>query len=218
MTPPRHRWIAALVVLALASPLRADYMAPWTYSWTTTTPTIAADNPSTGSVTLTPDTTNTATPNSSTTLVAAGITLNSSAAATLNTAGAYQLALKITDTTSGQSHTFDFTGKLSGNFSPGSAMVGNSFDSATPQSFTLGSTTYSVVMNSYAHPGPPGSSASGTLGASVTIAALAGGNPGTTSINSPEPSSLLLGGLGLAGCAFARWRRRRTQRLTLAAR
>ena len=51
MTYPRPQWIAALVVVALASPLRADYM----YSWSSPTTTIMADSPGTGFVTLKPD-------------------------------------------------------------------------------------------------------------------------------------------------------------------
>jgi hypothetical protein len=218
MTHPPHRWTAALVVLALASPLRADYLPAWTYSWSTTTPTLQA-NSGTGSVTLTPDTGAGAKPVGGTTLVAASITTSSTASPNtpaLFTTGAYQLGLTITDKTSGLSHTFDFGGNLTGSISSGSALLSNTYTSPTSATFDIGSTAYTVAMTSYLHPGPPGSSAYGAFGATVTVAQVGGG--GTISgFSAPEPSSLLLCGLGAAGCAFAGYRRRRAQRLAAAA-
>jgi hypothetical protein len=55
-----------------------------------------------------------------------------------------------------------------------------------------------VTANSYVPPSIPNAFNTGALGAHVDVR---GGNV-------PEPSSLLLCGLGAAGCAAAGWRKR----------
>jgi hypothetical protein len=214
-------WFAALVVFALAGPLRADYLPAWTYSWTTTTPTLTSYT-APGTVTITPDPGTSAMPVGSTGLVAANISTitaivdpvaSTSIPASLRITpatneGAYQLFLTIKDTASGLSHTFGFDGTLSGTFSAGSAMLNNEFGSGA-QTYTLGSTAYTASMVSYLPPGPPGSSNLGALGAMVTVAAAGGGSGAISGFGTPEPASLLLFSLGAAGCAFAGWRRRR---------
>ena len=169
MTTPRPHWFAALVVLALVSPLRADYLPTWSYSWTTTTPTLSSSTGS-GSVTLMPNSATTTVSTTWTGLVAANISTTSpvGSADSLNaTSGAYTLSLTITDAqaaTAGvipSSHTFVFTGNLTGTFSAGSALLNNTFTSAGPLTFDLGNSAYTASLAGYVPPGPPGST---TLG------------------------------------------------------
>jgi hypothetical protein len=213
MKSPRPLLLTALVVLAVVSPLRADPVG-WIYSWSPTSSTISADTlsasmTSANYVTLSSEATQNAFGNSF--VVASNITLTSPAdpnsPATLNTNGAYHLNMFLKDATSLQSTTLSFTGKLSGDFSSMSANLGNVFMPPVSETVSLGANTYTVTLDSFVAPGPPGSTISGAIGAYVSVTAGTG-NPHPTSV-SPEPSSLLLCGLGAAGFALTSWRRRR---------
>jgi hypothetical protein len=201
----------ALALLAVASPARADYAPAWTYTWTAQPLSVLSDPPGTGSLSLTNDHGSAA---GSTALVATSISAMSTASPgnpdQFVNGGQYKLFLAITDTASGQVGHFEIDGKLSGSISAGSSAVTSSFTSPLTTSFTLGSTVYTVTAENFLPPGPTGSSASGGIGAEVEVApATPGGSPGTSGVGAPEPSSLLLCGLGAAGCTLAGWRRRR---------
>jgi hypothetical protein len=217
MKSPRPLFLAALAVLAVVSPLRAD-PAGWIFSWSPTGGAVSADvqvgqPTATGTVTLSSETLQNAFGNSF--VVASNITLSSTAnpnnPAMLSSNGSYQLNMFLKDATSGQSTTLSFTGKLSGTFSALSANLSNVFQAPVTESVVLGANTFTVTLDSYVPPGPPGSTSPGAIGAYVSVANT-GGNGHITS-TSPEPSSLLLCGLGAAGFALNGWRRRWTARV-----
>ena len=116
----------------------------------------------------------------------------------------YALSLHIVDQASGQGGTLHFTGRLDGTLSASSANITNTFLGQTTQQLVLGKNSYTVVLNSYSPPGPPGAFNHGAISAlaMVTVAPV-------TVATLPEPGSLALAGLGAAGLGLAAWRRRR---------
>jgi hypothetical protein len=196
--------LAALVVLALAMPVRADFIS-WSFT-SSPTPSLPADSPGTGSVAFTGAS---GAPTGPSAIVVAQLKNMSTSTNVDNlvTGGGYQIDVSLTDTASGQSATLTFLGKLTGTLSSGGTNLSNAFLSGT-EKVTLGGNLYAVTLDHYLPPGPAGT-LPGAIGATVTINGQSpGGNPTPSSIN-PEPSSLLLCGLGAVGCALARWKRRR---------
>jgi hypothetical protein len=206
MIKPRPLLITALVVLALGSPLRADFIA-WSYSTSSPTSPVMADSPGTGSVIMTGGT-GSAVGNSQ--IVVANLQVSSMDSIDhLTTNGAYQINVSLTDTASSQNGTVSLTGQLSGTFSSASSNLGNSFVLAS-KTIDLGGNAYTVTLDSYLPPGPPTATRLGAIGAFVSVSALPpGGNPGPSGFGTPEPSTLLLCSLGAVSCALAGFRRRR---------
>jgi hypothetical protein len=116
----------------------------------------------------------------------------------------YALNLHLLDQASGQDGTLHFAGRLDGTLSANSANIANTFLGQTTQTIVLGSNLYTVVLNSYAAPGPPGAVNHGAISALAMVTV----NPVTVA-TLPEPGSLALAGLGAAGLGLATWRRRR---------
>jgi hypothetical protein len=192
-----------------AGPIPAGQLQ-WTYNFSPGAPAVYADgNPSAG-VTFTNEPTKTATGSSD--VVATNLRVFSAAMATapdhLTTNGSYSLNLTLTMTDSHGVHTanFHFTGKLSGTFSSENANVSNAFGPLASQSINLGvGNTYkfTVALVSYTPPGPPDQANAGSISAHVTVASNA------RTIDTPEPGTLLLSGMGLTFLGGAAWRRRR---------
>jgi len=202
-----HLFAATAVLLVAGASVRAD-VVPWTYSWQRDPVSIAADGSGTGGVSLTSE----ALPKQaagSSDIVATNLRIFSSAPAgtpdTLVTNGNYTLTLTITDTNSGQFGTLTFTGKLSGTFSAGNSNITNVFDSPTTQTLNLNGDVYTVTIGPYSPPGPPSASNAGSIAAHVDVTP----GTGTIGINDvPEPSSIVLGCLGLTFVGGAAGRKR----------
>jgi hypothetical protein len=195
----------ALAFVAWTAPARADLVA-WSYSWAPTPGTVGATTGN-GSLTLSSESTQSVVGDSNvvaTNLKSASTELAGSPATFVN--AGYTLAMTLKDTLSGQSTALNFTGLFNGTLSSQSANVGNTFTGLTTQTALLGGNTYTVTIGPYSGPGIPSSGNLGAISATVTV--KAGDSTGVPS-SVPEPSAMILAGLGCSGLLLARYRRRR---------
>lgn len=221
---------AALVLLAAAaSQTRADFMN-WTYTSTpnVTGISVGATSPDGGaSVSLT-NFNNGA--GAATIPVVAYVTSTSSTnpitfGPSTNLPPTYNLALTITDGTTHDSGTLNFTGTLAGDLTATSSSVSNSLTPVTSNSLTLDGHTYTVSIPTVTLNDP--TKPQSNIMANVTVTDAnnppppppppppnnggGGGNVHTA----PEPASLMLGSLGFScfglGCWWKRLRRRPQQ-------
>jgi len=127
----------------------------------------------------------------------------------------YTETLTITDDASHASGTLTFTGLFNGTLSPSQANILNTFTGKTIQTLLLGTHLYTVNLDKYI---PPTPTSAGSFGADVTVTPNTtggggGGNNGGGSgggggdHHAPEPSSLILTGIGLATFGVAYWKR-----------
>jgi len=196
-------WAMALTVLA-SSPVKADPIA-WGFDWSATPGAVTAG---TGKVNLSNEPPHLAFDNS--TVVATNLKTFSTASPLTpdkfgSMDGYYLLTLHLTDVASSKSGFLYFFGKLGGSFSMSNANVTNTTLSNPNQQLTLGGTTFLVSLNSYTPPGPPNQGNLGSIGAFIQVV---GGN-GHIADKAPEPSTMLLAGLGAGLGGLAAWRRRR---------
>jgi hypothetical protein len=129
----------------------------------------------------------------------------------------YGLTLVLKDIATGHSHTFSFTGTLSGTFSSGTSNIDNTFTGGSPATWTdTNGDTFKITTDSYTPPGPPNASLLGSIGATVLYAkgnSTGGGDTGGGGTqDSPEPSTLLLSFFGLSGLGMASWRKWQARR------
>jgi hypothetical protein len=199
------------VALALLLPLgstRAD-LIPWVYSWSTSSTEIHANSPSTGKVTLLIDDSQKSAIGDSD-IVAANLKTYSTALpghADVFTARTYSLSLFLQDSDSGKGGTLTFTGQLDGTLTAKSSNLKNTFTNSTTQELILGDNLYTVNFGPYTPPGPPSSNITGSIGAhtSITVEHLI-----VSQI--PEPTTLVLSGLGMMLLGATHWRARRSRR------
>jgi hypothetical protein len=202
---------AVALLLAFGAGAQASNLPPssvaWSYNWSPGSPAVTADgNPSAG-VTFTNEPTKVAVGNSD--IVASNIRVFSSATAAapdvLASSGAYSLNLQLSVNDNGQAFTktLSFAGKLAGTLSAEAAQISNVFDGAMKkQTVKLGSYKFEVELIGYVGPGPQDQSNAGSISAHVTVSKI-------TPAQVPEPSTMLLSGLGLTFLGGAAWRKRR---------
>ena len=180
-----------------AKDARADHIE-WSYSWSRSPDQVFADGSTTSYVALTSEAEVPAGGN--TDVVAANLSVFSDApdsAPAKFTDKPYSLTLTITDGDSNAAGSLAFTGLFNGQVTSNSSNVSISFTGQITQSLTLGQHLYTVTMDAYAPPGPPGSSNVGSIGAHAIVEVQ----------TLPEPSSIFLAALALPAGVF--WRRRR---------
>jgi hypothetical protein len=198
--------VAVGAVCFLAAPLRADFVR-YSYSSIPAAPSVTSNSSSSSAVNFNGENNVLAFGNSD--IVLAGLTTTSTASPTnpaTFTNRFWAVDLEITDYTSGDSYNFLFGGQLNGQLSNASSTFTNTFIGLTSESATIGNNVFTVTLTTFSPPGPPTASNTGSIGAYVSVVQKAGGTiQGDTA---PEPSTLVLAGLGLAGFAVARWRRR----------
>jgi hypothetical protein len=192
---------AASLILLLAAPtVHADFIH-WSYDWQASPGAVHAADAEDGSVVFTPVGLTKA--GGSTALIAANLKAFSDASvkdpAQFNHA-AYSLTLTIFDTQSDQWGRVTFTGFLSGSLTADTSNIHNTFTGDHTQLLHLGHDLYAVTIDSFTPPGPPGTDGLGSIGAHVKVT------------HNPEPSSLILAGLGLPFVGLLLWQRRRRNR------
>jgi hypothetical protein len=206
--------LASALLFFAGTGARADQSAPgpiaWTYNFTPSVNSVAADPPGSGGVSFTNEPTKSAINNSD---VVVTNLRDFSTATTANpdkfsTNGAYSVTLVLTDSASGEHATLTFTGKLGGTFSANNSNITNTWTSQMPPPLTLGNNVYTVTVGSYTPPGPPSASNAGSISAHVSVAPATGPPP----VGLPEPSALVLSFVGLSLAGAAGWRQRRRAR------
>lgn len=222
---------ALLVLLVFAaSPVRADYLN-WTYTADPNVPgiTVGSSSPKGGaSVTLT-DFNNPQASAAKIPVIAYVTSTSSTTPITFgpstNSPSTYSLALTITDSTTHDSGTLNFTGALSGSLTATTSSLVNTLTPVTSNSLTLDGHTYTVTIASVTLAAPTSPQQDITATISVTTASTGGGtgsggngggsggsgNPGGGhSGGVPEPGCLLLGSLGCSLLGIRCWWKRRS--------
>jgi hypothetical protein len=119
----------------------------------------------------------------------------------------YILSLNLSD--GANTGTLNFKGMMSGTITAGNPSLTNVFESPTSQQLVLGSDTFTVTASSFTSPNPFGASVKGAIGFHVDVNGGQGTPPPPPPPTNdvPEPSTLLLTCLGLAGAGFKAWRK-----------
>jgi hypothetical protein len=175
-----------------ASPVRADLMPSFSYSWDQSPTTIGADGSGSGSISIS---VGSGTATAPSTIVAANLSVITSAVAPsmdTYTNKAYQLTLTLTDSASGQSGQYVFNGLLNGSANTTSSNFSNTYVGPTTVTDHIGAYNYTVQILAPVVPPISGGITQGGISAQVTVGASS-----TPASTSPEPSTLLLAGLGL---------------------
>jgi hypothetical protein len=182
----------------------------WTYNFTPGQPSVSS-NTGTGTVTFTNEPTKSATNSSD--VVVTNLRVNSVAPSGTpdsfsSTGGMWKVGLVLTDSSSGNSTTMNFSGQLGGTWSANNSNLTNTFTGTTNYSWTdpKSGDTFKVNLVGYTPPGPPTASNAGSIAAYVQVTP-AGGGGGISS--TPEPSTLVLSILGLGFAGLTTWQKRR---------
>lgn len=214
-TPARLYGLSTILLALMVSGVRADGIL-WTSTWSNTPTIINANNPGTGYIVLTPNSTP-LTHEDTSYLAATNISTYSTATASnpdVFTNKQFELDLSLTDNASGATHLFAFTGAFNGTLTKYQSLVSPSWTGSTSQSFVIGSNDYTVSVGPYSWPDVPGSVSTGAISFLTHVAVTPpvenppgnGGSPNQT----PEPGTLLLSGIGLSLGAIG-WMRKRRQ-------
>ncbi len=226
-TPMKRSLSLFAAALALALTATAQSQATpfsFSYNWSASPIAIAAG---TGGITLTDE--NPVTTTQETDTAATNITVFSAAPTTSpdvipTPAGGsnYSLSVTITDSNGTGSGTISFTGLMLGQLTHDSSNLTNTITGATDgtgshpgQTFgtvVVDGSQYTVSYNGFAAPGPEAQHNVGSISFHISFQAAQGGS------SSPEPSSMVLGCLGLTflGGVVYRARRRKAEMLKAA--
>lgn len=188
---------------------RAD--VTFTYDWSPSLNSISGDNGSNaidfanqGPVTLT---TSQAVGNAS------SITIDKNTSDTFGAKGpaGFNLSVKLTDGTASQ--TLNFAGQLTGNIVNGVPLTLNGTFAIPTQSVTLNNDQFTVKMTGFVPPNSFGANNKpGGFGFEIDATAGTGGGTKPPPNDTPEPSTLVLSFLGLAGAGMGAWKKRKQAR------
>jgi hypothetical protein len=207
MTPQRVALALTLLMIAV-HPRRGEAgLIPWSYQWNAQPTVIDADplgpnHAPAGGIELTPGAITITGGNPGVALGNAHIVAVNLTAFTFSpspddkpysfTNSPYRLGITLTDVDSNQSGTLHFAGVFDGSLTDWTVDLHTHFTSATQQWLILGQNRYTVDLTTYVPPDPPVEGGEGNISASVSV----------QPVSAPEPSALLLVGIGLAGAAF----------------
>jgi hypothetical protein len=189
-------------VLLAAAVARAD-LVPWSYNWTPGAPAVLDDTADGGKITMTNEPTGKAVGSSD--IVATNLKTYSKAdpaSPDQFTNKGYSLVLALTDNDSHQAGTLTFTGVFNGTISAQNSNITNTFTGPATQKLLLGHHLYTVTIGQFTPPAPPGSVNSGSISATAQVSV----NPVPVS-QTPEPSGVVLAGLGLSCLGLVSWRK-----------
>jgi hypothetical protein len=214
MSPQRMAFALTLLFVAV-EPRRGEAgLIPWSYQWSAQPSVIDADplgphHRPTGGIALTPGAIAITGGSPGVALGDADVVAVKLTAFTFSpnpdgkpysfTNSPYRLGITLTDVDSKQSRTLHFAGVFDGSLTDWTVNLHTHFASATRrQSLILGSNRYTVSLTSYTPPDPPAEGGEGSISAFVSVQPA----------SAPEPSALLLAGIGLAAAVFFGLRRR----------
>lgn len=184
--------------------------AEWSYNWQTNTSQIFAGEVGVGSGVTVSDELG-ATAAGSSDIVATNLTVFSDAPrdtpAILDARGNFTLRMELTDAASTQKTTLSFNLKLTGPISEDSADIDLAFLSPLQQTVVLGENEYTVEIGPYSPPGPPSADNSGSIAAHVEV------REAPPIEEAPEPSTMVLSGIGLSLIGLGALRTRRKRRI-----
>lgn len=202
-----------VLLAAAASQVRADYLN-WTYTGTANTPgiTVGATSASGGASVLLTDF-GTPQPGAASIPVQAYVTSTSVTSpitfgSSVNTPSTYNLALTITDNTTHDFKTLNFTGSIAGALSATSSTLVNTLIPVTSNTLTLNGYQYTITIPNLTLAAPTSPQQDIMANVSVTPSS----SPGTPNPGTPEPTSLLLGSLGISCFGIRCWWKRRVER------
>ncbi len=209
---------AAALVLFAATSARAGLVpasqVQWSYNFTPGASAVISDSNPSALVSFTNEPTKSAVGDSDVvvTNLRVSSTANPNTPDVLKSNGSYSITLVLGTSANGSplSGSLTFTGKLTGSFSSGSANVANKFGPHATQTLTLGNYLFTVSLVAYTPPGPPNQVNAGSISAHVSISDIHSAGGG-----SPEPSSMILAGMGLTFLGGAAWRKRRRARVAI---
>ena len=216
MRSPRSHFVAAVLVAALTVGRAGAGLIPWSYQWNAHPIVVNADSsgpnsPPPGGITLIPGAITITGGSHGAALGSASIVAVNLSTFTFSPSPSrspdrfsntpYALRVTLSDLDSGKTGSLKFNGVFNGTMTDSSINLHTHFTSPTKQSVTIGQTVYTVSMTSYTPPGPPSLGNEGEIKAFVDVHAA----------GTPEPSTLLLSGMGLAGTLFSPVCRHRRQ-------
>jgi hypothetical protein len=132
----------------------------------------------------------------------------------------YSFGLEIKDLASGQTGTLEFDGLLTGSLWKDGTSLTNTFAGVTTQAMDLGLHRYTVELDAFEPPAGFGEAKAGRITADVVITPLGDASPpapddgesSPTAVQTPEPTTLVLGVIAI-GLGATSMRSRRPDRL-----
>jgi hypothetical protein len=199
--------LAAAVVVSLfaGAHARADFI-PWSYSSTLNSP-VASDQGLASGVNTTGVATVQHTSGSQNGASVAFLQPYGSPSATFTNA-ALNVTFNLIDDNSGKSIALPFTGFFNGSLMNGGTNLKFNVGNPSAKTFNLGSNEYTVAFGLYS---PPSPGQGGTVGVNVVVVPQGSTPPpgGPPVTEAPEPTSMVLAGLGLSALGLRSWLRRR---------